>query len=441
MVPGVPASIGPGSALNVRLMQMNLTAYGLTDPGRKRKNNEDALLIDKDLGLYIVADGMGGQAAGEVASLRTTQIIRDHVKAGIDTVRKLASDPSPENRVACEALIERAIHAACAEVFKMGESDPKLKGMGTTVDCLVVAGERAVIGHVGDSRVYLVRDGKAHRLTEDHTLVAAQVKSGALTKEQAARSPLRNVLTRAVGNQESVQVDTLLVDFIPGDRLLLCSDGLHGYIAEDEEVAALLGPLEILSAMPQKLVNIANDRGGKDNITALIIEVPHGAGAESEAGVKLDVLKKIPLFQHFSYKEQTAVVAIAESHSFAAGTNIVVEGDPGGDLFIVLRGKVAVMKGEVEISSLVAGSHFGEMGLVEDAKRSATVRAVLPTRVLIVRKADIMNLMRKESVLAVKLLWSFVQVLSQRLRAANTELSEALQELTASQSAAPFAED
>lgn len=423
-------------------MELHLSAYGLTDPGRKRKNNEDALLTDKDLGLYIVADGMGGQAAGEVASNRATQIVKEHVAANIGVIRKLATDPSPENRVAGEAMLEKAIHLACAEVFKMGEADPRLKGMGTTLDCLVIAGDRGIVGHVGDSRVYLVREGKAHRLTEDHTLVAAQVKSGALTKEQAARSPLRNVLTRAVGNQESVQVDTLLVDFSPGDRLLLCSDGLHGYISEDEEVATLLGPLEIPAAAPQKLIGLANDRGGKDNITALVIDIAHdSSGQESEAGVKLDVLKKIPLFQHFSYKEQAAVVAIAESHSFAAGTDIVVEGDPGGDLFIVLRGRVAVMKGEVAVATLLAGSHFGEMGLVDDAKRSATVRAVQPTKVLIVRKSDIMNLMRKESVLAVKLLWSFVQVLSQRLRTANTELSEALQELTASQAVAPFTND
>jgi len=423
-------------------MDLHLSAYGLTDLGRKRKNNEDALFSDKDIGLYIVADGMGGQAAGEVASNLAVKIVREHVAAGTDIVRKLTGNPSQENRVAGEELLEKAIQSACGEIFKMAEADPKLAGMGTTIDVLLIAGDRGIVGHVGDSRIYLVREGRAHRLTEDHTLVASQVKAGALTKEQALRSPLRNVLTRAVGNQESVQVDTLLVDFMPSDRLLLCSDGFHGYISEDEEVAKLLAPQEAAEALPKRLIEIANERGGKDNITALVVDIARdSSGQESEAGVKLDVLKKIPLFQHFSYKEQAAVVAIAETRSYGAGTDIVVEGDPGGDLFIVLRGRVAVMKGEVAVATLLAGSHFGEMGLVDDAKRSATVRAVQATRVLIVRKSDIMNLMRKESVLAVKLLWSFVQVLSQRLRTANNELSEALQELTATQAVAPFTND
>src|SRR4029077_8113704 len=120
-----------------------------------------------------------------------------------------------------------------------------------------------VIGHVGDSRVYLVRNGQCHRLTEDHTLIAAQLKAGTITKEQATTSQYRNVITRAVGIQESVQVDTLIVDLVPGDVFLLCSDGLHGYLT-DEEIPALVG--EDLKSVPEKLIAVANERGGKDNI-------------------------------------------------------------------------------------------------------------------------------------------------------------------------------
>src|SRR5690349_4874417 len=129
---------------------------------------------------------------------------------------------------------------------------------------LATAGDRAVIGHVGDSRIYLLRSGQAHRLTEDHTLVNAQIKAGQITKEQAATSQYRNVITRAVGIQESVQVDTLLVDLVPGDVFILCSDGLHGYL-EDEEMLPMVSTVAV-GDLPKKLIEVANERGGKDNI-------------------------------------------------------------------------------------------------------------------------------------------------------------------------------
>ncbi|HLM74571.1 MAG TPA: protein phosphatase 2C domain-containing protein, partial [Polyangiaceae bacterium] len=219
---------------------LNVAAHSSTDAGRKRKNNEDAFLVDGDIGVYVVADGMGGQNAGEVASNRAVQVFRERIAAGASVLRRLSDDPSQENRAAGQALVEKAIQSACADVFKLALSDPKLRGMGTTLTSIVVAGAAGVVGNVGDSRVYLVRAGRAYKLTEDHTLVAAQVKSGSMTKEEAQRSPLRNVLTRAVGNQESVQLDTLLVDLMPSDRIVLCSDGLHGYVPEDEEMARLV---------------------------------------------------------------------------------------------------------------------------------------------------------------------------------------------------------
>jgi CRP-like cAMP-binding protein len=155
----------------------------------------------------------------------------------------------------------------------------------------------------------------------------------------------------------------------------------------------------------------------------------------------MDALRKIPLFRHLTYKEQTAVLAIAATRTYPSTREIVVEGQPGEDLFIVVRGKVAIEKNGVEIAELKAGGHFGEMGLIDNAPRSATVRAVEPTRVMIITRAELMNLMRKEPVLAVKLLWSFVQVISDRLRATNAELSEARQELAIAQAVQPFMEE
>jgi serine/threonine protein phosphatase PrpC len=416
-------------------MTLELSAHGATHVGRKRRRNEDSHLVDPEIGLYVVADGMGGQAAGDVASRQAIDVFRAYVADRLAVLERLAGDGGNEARAAAQELIAGGIQAACAELYAMAEADPKLRGMGTTMVCLSVAGERAVLGHVGDSRAYLLRKGVAHRLTEDHTLVAAQVKAGAMTREQAKESPLRSVLTRAVGTQESVQVDTLLLELMPDDVVLLCSDGLHGYV-EDEEMARLLArPPEHLA---EELVDLANERGGRDNVTALVLAFRGHAAEEPEAQTKLEALRGIPLFSHLSYREQAEALSIAQMRSYPAGEAIVTEGEPGEDLYVILRGRVVIEKDGVPITSLLAGGHFGEMGLVDDSRRSATVRAMEPVRAMVFTRTDMMNLMRRESVLAVKLLWSLVQTLSQRLRATNVELSEARLELL--QGMVPFSE-
>lgn len=422
-------------------MPMQMRAYGLSDLGRKRQGNEDAFIVDEQRGVFIVCDGMGGHNAGEVASARAIEVVSAFVRERFQVVRQLAEIPTPQNGQAAQVLVEQAVQAACADIYRTAQADPNKRGMGTTFVGLFTAGQKAVIGHVGDSRIYLLRQGQSHRLTEDHTLVAAQLKAGTITKSEAAKSPYRNVITRAVGIQESVQVDTLLIDLLPGDLFLLCSDGLHGYLSDDEASGLLASaPWEQL---PRKLVDLANSRGGKDNVTVVVVGMGGEPSAEviSEAAAKMEALKKIPLFRHLTYKEQTAILAVASTRTYPGGREIVVEGKPGDELFIVVRGQVAVEKGGVEIAELKSGGHFGEMGLIDNAPRSATVRATEPTRVMVVGRSDLINLMRREPVLAVKLLWSFVQVLSDRLRATNTELSEARQELAIAQAVQPFMEE
>jgi serine/threonine protein phosphatase PrpC len=422
-------------------LPLSTEAFGVTDVGKKRQHNEDAMLVEPSLGLFIVADGMGGHAAGEVASARATEVVKQHIGANKAILLKLANDPSQEARQEGAALFEQAVQRACADIYRMAVADSTKRGMGTTFVGMVVSGSKGVIAHVGDSRVYLVRNGQTHRLTEDHTLVAAQLKAGTITKEQAATSQYRNVITRAVGIQESVQVDTLIVDMVPGDTYMLCSDGLHGYM-QDDELAPLVAGVEIKD-LPKRLIALANERGGKDNITSVVVHVKgEGVGEETvEAQSRMEALRKIPLFRHLTYKEQTAILSIATSRTFPAGREIVSEGQPGEELFIVVRGRVSIEKNGVEIAELRAGGHFGEMGLIDNAPRSATVRATEPTRVMVIARGDLMNLMKRESILAVKMLWSFVQVLSDRLRATNSELSEARQELAVAQAIQPFAEE
>ena len=424
-------------------MPLIVEASGLSDVGKKRTHNEDALLVDSELGLYAVADGMGGHAAGEFASTRSTEVLKKHIRANRRVLRSFAKDPSPSNRYAALNLVEQAIRRACAEIYRIASKDPTKRGMGTTCVCLVLAGSRAIIGNVGDSRVYLLRKGHCHRLTEDHTLLAAQLKAGAITRAEAESSDLHNVITRAVGVGPSVQVDTLTIDLLPNDLFLLCSDGLHTYF-EDQEMAALAGSSPV-EELPGKLIALANQRGGKDNITAVVVGLEWDGAISpeeaSEAESRIETLRSIPLFRHLTYKEQVAILSIATSHSYAANQEIIHEGELGEELFIIVKGRVMVVKTGMEIAELRTGGPFGEMGLVENAPRSATVRAVEPTRAVAISRAELMSLMKRESVLAVKLLWTFIQVLSERLRAMNSDLSDARQELAVAHAIRPFSEE
>ncbi len=234
-------------------------------------SNEDAFILDNDLGLYVVADGMGGHAAGEVASQEAVETVLGMVRRGYSAVEAFEREgPTQETVRGVQRLLESAVQAATYMVFAIAENDPDQKGMGTTVSALLLMETHAVVAQVGDSRIYLVREGAVYQLTEDHTLVAWQVKQGIISEAEAELSPHKNVITRAVGSRDYVQVDTQTVEIGPGDRFLLCSDGLHGYL-QDEEIVPLLtlGPDLAVS----KLVDLANQRGGRDNITSVVVEV------------------------------------------------------------------------------------------------------------------------------------------------------------------------
>ncbi len=241
-----------------------------TDVGMKRTLNEDAFLADDELGIYLVADGMGGHAAGEVASAEAVATAYGMVKQARDSLRKLASPLDEIQARAARRLMESAIQAATYMVYTLAELDREKSGMGTTITGMLVLGGQAVIAQVGDSRIYRIRGDEARQITEDHTLVAWQLREGIITQEEARRSPHKNVITRAVGNREYVQVDTQLVEVALGDRYLVCSDGLHGYLRTSEipEIAALGGEQAV-----DAFIALANGRGGKDNITAILVEI------------------------------------------------------------------------------------------------------------------------------------------------------------------------
>lgn len=234
-------------------------------------SNEDAYILDNDIGLYVVADGMGGHAAGEVASQEAVETVLGMVRSGYAAVEAFETEGPTEATVQrVQRLLESAVQAATYMIYAIAENDPEQKGMGTTLSALLLMRTHAVVAQVGDSRIYLVRSGAVYQLTEDHTLVAWQVKQGIISEAEAELSPHKNVITRAVGSRDYVQVDTQTIETQPGDRFLLCSDGLHGYLKEQEIVPLLtLGPDTAVG----KLIDLANQRGGRDNITAVVVEL------------------------------------------------------------------------------------------------------------------------------------------------------------------------
>ncbi len=219
---------------------------------------------DDTLSLYVVADGMGGHAAGEVASSEAVDTIHGMVKRGLSQ-----SGVNIDEARACR-LLEGAIQAATYMLFAIGEVDRDKSGMGTTISSALFVGRSLVTGQVGDSRIYKIRGGAALQITEDHTLIAWQMKQGIISADEAKTSPHRNVITRAVGNRDYVEVDTSVLEIEAGDRYLLCSDGLHGYLELDEvaSIAAQGGETAV-----DYFIDVANRRGGRDNITAVLVEV------------------------------------------------------------------------------------------------------------------------------------------------------------------------
>jgi len=249
-------------------LSLRCLGVGHTDVGRKRRVNEDAFFIDDAMGLYMVCDGMGGHAAGEVASHEAIETVYGMVKRGIGQLRPLHEPPPAGDVWAASRLLESAIQAATYMVYSLAQMDQDKSGMGTTLSALLILGEFAVTAQVGDSRIYRINGSRVEQLTEDHTLIAWQIKQGLITKEDAQTSPHRNMITRAVGNHDYVEVDKGLVRIQPNDKFLLCSDGLHGYLADGDiaPIASLGGPQAV-----REFIDLANARGGKDNITAVLV--------------------------------------------------------------------------------------------------------------------------------------------------------------------------
>jgi PPM family protein phosphatase len=249
-----------------------LISSGETDIGQVRSVNQDVIYVDDENMLYIVADGMGGHAGGEVASRVCVDSIFEYLaKVGLVGKNRPDSLHDPDlTTIRVETLLHEAINWASSQIYEKALEDPMLRGMGTTATLAVFRNNLCHLAHVGDSRLYFFREGFLYQVSSDHSLVSEQIKAGLLNEDDAEVFQLRNVITRSVGYQEQEEVDTGTVEIFDKDKIMLCSDGLHGKVSDIAIAAAMPKKTEGLAA---QLVNEANENGGDDNISVVTIEV------------------------------------------------------------------------------------------------------------------------------------------------------------------------
>ncbi|SCX78142.1 Stp1/IreP family PP2C-type Ser/Thr phosphatase [Nitrosospira sp. Nsp13] len=251
---------------------VRLLSAGATDLGLRRGNNEDAYLAMPELGFFAIADGMGGEAAGETAS-----------RYFIETAQAAFRSEVPSSEETNYALVQKVFSCSNKRIFEHAEQNPDDRGMGCTGDLLAFYRDRYVIGHVGDSRVYLLRDGSLRQLTRDHSLVQLQVDRGMLTPEEARNHPRKNILLRALGTDPAVSFDMLEGSGLNGDIFLLCSDGLTDMV-DDAAIQDTLVSTETISQKVKNLIGTALSAGGRDNITVILCEVQMNGALESSSG-------------------------------------------------------------------------------------------------------------------------------------------------------------
>ena len=257
-------------------MTLAVEVAGKTDPGRVRPNNEDNFGYDSRYGIFVVCDGMGGQAAGEVASKMGVDILLDYFRqdSGSGPHHGNGQPPAeaPGSLSPAARSLDQAIHLANHKIYEAGQQESGRSGMGSTIVAALVRGHALSIGNVGDSRIYLIRQGEIQQLTEDHSLVMEQVRQGYITREQAQQSEMQNVILRALGSEEELDVDVEDLVAMPGDLILMTSDGLTRHL-DDPEILKIITASSTLEGMCSDLIQAANQRGGDDNITCLLLRI------------------------------------------------------------------------------------------------------------------------------------------------------------------------
>lgn len=401
---------------------MQIDAATHTDIGRKREQNEDCQLVDREMGLFIVCDGMGGHAAGEVASSQAAFMTAEKIRENAVEIRSEITKPGGHFKVV--KIVADAVRVACRHLYAMACADRQYAGMGTTLTLLMIRNSKAILAHAGDSRLYLVRDEELHQLSHDHTLAEELVHQSSDPVDPAVYKKFSNVLTRSLGPQESVDVETLLFDVLPEDRFLICSDGLSNYFEEESELIEILLD-EDFDSIPARLTDIANSRGGNDNITSIVLRARAEASTpKNEVKRYLALLRTTFLFDHLSLKPLMRLANIATVQSCNRDEWVIQKGDERSGLFIIVEGQCRVAQADGNVTTVAEGYCFGETALARSGKSLIQVRSITDVKFLHIPRLTFHSLTRRYPILGRQLLNNLTDHLSSQLDRRDSDVAE-----------------
>ena len=403
----------PGAGPNPRdprkTISFSIEAAGISDRGRIRANNEDFLLVDPQARIYAVADGVGGHASGEVASRLAVQAVQQYLRA---LSQKYPNPTIQQGTVLAKAAAEYASKV----VFQKSLESPEYRNMATTLDLVWVVAGQAFVAHVGDSRVYLWRKGRLALYTEDHNQGNLAVRNKQIREDEVeaflrAQPHLKNAIWQAVGLSPQVFPDAFSIGLMPGDLLLLCSDGLTKHLS-DPEIERMLGaPAPDLSSRVESVIAEANRRGGTDNVSVVLVQVRDSGPVDEEPTLggwispmlRLEGISKVSFFSSLTQAQRERVGGYATYRSAGAGDVLMKQGDPAEELWVLLSGSV-----EVNVDGKIAAVRkapyiIGERSLFEHAQRAATVVAREPLAAMVFNRQSLRELERDQPLIALKI--------------------------------------
>lgn len=398
---------------------MEYVSTGESVKGAGHIKNDDHFLIKNEVGLHMVCDGYGEEGRGAVASQMTTDFISRVMLAQKKVFSDYKIKPTDELRHDITDLVEQAVNKISLQILSMISKDSVRKQMGTTLSMVLVAGDGVFLAHIGNSRIYLLREGSVHILTEDHVRKKTDKKTRIAEDEVNTFGLSTTSLTRMLGASQQLKVDLLYFEVMPGDTLLLCTDGVSN-VLDNSKIFEIINETDEAN-LSKAVLTHAKLHNPNENATAVTISFTptKKKSATATPQTKFSTLQKIPLFSQFDYKEMTKIMTLMKTKKFKAGEKIVTEGETGEQLFVILSGTADVIVHENIVAELSDSAYFGELSLIDKEPRSATVMAKSDLEALVLERKDFDHLISHEPQVSVKMLWRFAQTLTSRIRHIN----------------------